>query len=1078
MAIIEFKPDLHPRNRLGQFQEVLRGLKVGDKVRLPNKTVVERRKGGSFRVTSGRYPRGIRKGRFDTWSPHFAAKAGLDAAAHSPLMTHPPKPGQVGGFQDMKPEHLSVAPASPGTNALKDAVEKADKDIAKGEATLALMRKANADGAVSDEDLAKAEAAFLHLKDSTLLGKHIANDTPFGKAVKDRVFAATYKPPSSPGTKGLEDPAVVAAAIAKTRADYAQPEGVSTYFDYVPHSLDDLEARLAEAPTPGLRRAAIQSVYSMWSRGYQGVAPTSQQTDEAAHAIAVVADSLGVSDLDKPEHLTVADLMQEPNAASRVRRMNSLRKGSTVTDNDGKVWTKTSVSHWPAYKSEDHVEWTLAGEDGSFDTRHERESSTFALEGWLALGSPDAPKSPGVDEPNYDEDYFFSPSGPLGSRTSLSGGGKFIGEFSSDEEAIAAAHADMDKNGYYPNLWQVDDHGGVELHTPDAPMSPGTDAKDWDTVQTGLRDGSYGDWPAIRQWISERWSEDNPDEGLGTSDVNHIAFGMVGHELRPVSDLPEHPSNSSLDLAEDYSFSPDLETRLAAGEKLRKVTGMSPTEFLDGMRKLFAPAEPESPGTVALSPREQRKKDAEDTKRLLARIRAAKAMQPQGAASPGTDDTNAARSARIFDISVEKSALADEWRVKKASPMADDQARAVELWDQIQKLEDERLGLVQDINATYPTPNTPKAVDLKPDEWKIVPKKSVIFGGPTPDEVSSGADPDAPGSLGRSTDAPDAPQSPGTGFPRVTGSVGDRIDNKNASEKANALNDAPTGARLTLVGQTEKPMIVKSPDDARENRKNWGIVAQYTKQDGGNWKRTYGGQDYWGTPAELKPEVASAQDLANIGSYEQSLDSDPDMGYDASIGGVPALIAAQEDEAASAFQSGLARAVSKAAPKSPGTESPRSYYDEKSGVSLDYQDGVGWKFFDPVNFVGGSAQPIPTDMAEQVRQTHFPDQPAITPDAPKSPGTDSGDEIQQLLGPRPASVADANARTRRHWYLTSLKNASTGAPLYDPLTSARIAAEEDKKGLLRTMPRQYGGQGLAVQESLWRNYFRRSGLDL
>ena len=69
------------------------------------------------------------------------------------------------------------------------------------------------------------------------------------------------------------------------------------------------------------------------------------------------------------------------------------------------------------------------------------------------------------DEPMQpeDDDCFYSPSGPLGSRTSVSCGGKFIGEFRSDEEALQAIKDWQDKNNYYPNIWYVSDHGNAIL---------------------------------------------------------------------------------------------------------------------------------------------------------------------------------------------------------------------------------------------------------------------------------------------------------------------------------------------------------------------------------------------------------------------------------------------------------------------------------------------------------------------------------------------------------------------------------------------------------------------------------------
>ena len=68
------------------------------------------------------------------------------------------------------------------------------------------------------------------------------------------------------------------------------------------------------------------------------------------------------------------------------------------------------------------------------------------------------------DQPSED-DAFLAPTGPLGSRTSLSVDGKFIGEFKSDEEAEEALVKWMKKNSIYPGVWYVSDHGNVHPYT-------------------------------------------------------------------------------------------------------------------------------------------------------------------------------------------------------------------------------------------------------------------------------------------------------------------------------------------------------------------------------------------------------------------------------------------------------------------------------------------------------------------------------------------------------------------------------------------------------------------------------------
>ena len=85
--------------------------------------------------------------------------------------------------------------------------------------------------------------------------------------------------------------------------------------------------------------------------------------------------------------------------------------------------------------------------------------------------------TPEEDMEPSPEDYTISDSGPLGSRTSVGQiEGKHLGEFNSDEEAIAAIRADMEKHQFYPNVWRVSDHGNwsimdISEHEPAPPSA-------------------------------------------------------------------------------------------------------------------------------------------------------------------------------------------------------------------------------------------------------------------------------------------------------------------------------------------------------------------------------------------------------------------------------------------------------------------------------------------------------------------------------------------------------------------------------------------------------------------------------
>lgn len=73
-------------------------------------------------------------------------------------------------------------------------------------------------------------------------------------------------------------------------------------------------------------------------------------------------------------------------------------------------------------------------------------------------------------EPSED-DAFFSPCGPLGSKTHLSVNNKSIGEFKSDRDAQKALVDWINKNKFYPNIWYVSDHGNVHPHELDSDLA-------------------------------------------------------------------------------------------------------------------------------------------------------------------------------------------------------------------------------------------------------------------------------------------------------------------------------------------------------------------------------------------------------------------------------------------------------------------------------------------------------------------------------------------------------------------------------------------------------------------------------
>lgn len=65
------------------------------------------------------------------------------------------------------------------------------------------------------------------------------------------------------------------------------------------------------------------------------------------------------------------------------------------------------------------------------------------------------------------DDYTLTPTGPLGSKIAVSYEGKHLGDFGSLEIALEAVEANMQKEGVFPGMWWISDHGNmwpIDIH--------------------------------------------------------------------------------------------------------------------------------------------------------------------------------------------------------------------------------------------------------------------------------------------------------------------------------------------------------------------------------------------------------------------------------------------------------------------------------------------------------------------------------------------------------------------------------------------------------------------------------------
>ena len=204
------------------------------------------------------------------------------------------------------------------------------------------------------------------------------------------------------------------------------------------------------------------------------------------------------------------------------------------------------------------------------------------------------------DEPQ-EGDIVKSPSGPLGSKTSVSEvEGKFIGEFSSDEEADEAIHEWMKKNKCYPNVWVESDHGNLHLDTDfvSEAKEKVNEEKEYYDVDDVIRAGytlepikcrhcgNIGD-VTFNQEIMDaycevcgKWQLEDTDESKKMTEAKMNAYDVLldGQVIDTVFDESEDAEDVKKFLIDHDRYDPDIEVVKCCELKEVKEAKLSPPE--------------------------------------------------------------------------------------------------------------------------------------------------------------------------------------------------------------------------------------------------------------------------------------------------------------------------------------------------------------------------------------------------------------------------------------------------------------------------------------------------------------------
>jgi hypothetical protein len=82
-----------------------------------------------------------------------------------------------------------------------------------------------------------------------------------------------------------------------------------------------------------------------------------------------------------------------------------------------------------------------------------------------------------------EDDYKLTPCGYLGGKTGVSQYDKFLGEFSTTDEALEFVKEHMEEEQFFPNIWWISDHGNAWLIDLDGKEITDEHEHDWGEVE-------------------------------------------------------------------------------------------------------------------------------------------------------------------------------------------------------------------------------------------------------------------------------------------------------------------------------------------------------------------------------------------------------------------------------------------------------------------------------------------------------------------------------------------------------------------------------------------------------------------